>query len=230
MGTIQSRGAPGPRVEIGNAVLEAARGLDTQVIKARLAAFEKAHKAYAAAHAQGERAQEALRARQSEVGERDVDQDEAVMNLANALVGEGLPRKNPFKPLGFVAPSRLVDLGYAEEAKKVRRLVAAVLKRKGLSKAGAQAARAAEKAALAVDKALAALGPFEQAHKAALARRDGLAQGWETKFAALKRGARWAADEGAPDLFAALFEREESRPRRNQAAPPASLPPNPAPT
>jgi hypothetical protein len=32
-----------------------------------------------------------------------------------------------------------------------------------------------------------------------------LGQGWESALAALRRGARAAADEGAPDLYATLF-------------------------
>ncbi len=65
---------------------------------------------------------------------------------------------------------------------------------------------AAEKAAKAVTTALAAVAPALKATDGARSRRDALVQPWETAFAALKRGARAAEDDGAKGLFAALFE------------------------
>jgi len=70
-----------------------------------------------------------------------------------------------------------------------------------------QAAQAADKAAQAVESALAQEQSLEAAVRHARDARTAIAQTWAAAFDALKRGARAAADDGAPQLYAALFER-----------------------
>ena len=67
------------------------------------------------------------------------------------------------------------------------------------------------------------------------ATRDAVAHKWEAALAALKRGARAAADDGAPTLYATLFERPgRTNGKNHKAAPPAapqsSATPGPSPT
>jgi len=127
--------------------------------------------------------------------------------------------RNPFKPFGAPSPTALQGLGYAEEAKQILVLESAVLKRKGLSKASIDAAKAAGKAARGVQAELAAIPKLEKARTAAMPRRDALAQAWETAFAGLKRAARAAEDDGAKGLHGALFGRAKASPKPKKKAP-----------
>ncbi len=214
MATLQSGNNPGPRIESGDHLLEVAATLGkarTKPVAARLAAFGERHAAYEKADGAVKKADEALRRGQSKVGDADVGQDSAVEMLASALVGEGLPRVNPFKPFGFAAPNVIKNKGYAAEAADVQKLAAKVTAHKPALPASNAAAAAALKAAKAV---VAALKPIERLRKArgtAISRRDALEQPWETAFAAVKRGARAAEDDGAVGLFGALFGVEKPR-------------------
>ena len=225
----------GSRIDTGTQVLARAKRQDTSTGADRLAAFAAVHAKYAAAEAKVTAAEDALAAAQQKVADADVTQDEAVEALAKALVGDGYKRDNPFKQLGFPAPSVVAKQGYAAEAKTVTALAAKVAKAKGLSKKSLAAADAAKKAANAVTKLIVPRGAAEAAHKQALAARDAFAQPWETAFAALKRGAKAAADEGAPGLFQALFAssapaRKRPAAKKSPPAPPAPPPAAPAPT
>ena len=68
-----------------------------------------------------------------------------------------------------------------------------------------EAAQAADKAAIVVEETLAPVAKLQDSVRHARRMRDALGQGWESALAALRRGAHAAADEGAPDLYAALF-------------------------
>ena len=220
METLQSGNSPGARIAAGDSVFEAAKTVETKPIAARLAGFQKAHSSYGTADAVVKKAGEALQKQQARVAEADVDQDSAVGDLAIALPADGLPRLNPFKPLGAPAPSTLQALGYADEAKVVLALEAAVLKYKNVSKGSIAAARAAGKAALRVQAELSAIPKLEKARTDAMTRRDALAQPWETAFAGLKRAARAAEDDGAKGLYGALFGRAKAAPKPKKAAAP----------
>ena len=221
METLQSGSSPGTRIDAGNSVFDAAESVDTKPIAARLAGFKKVHGAYVTADAGVKKAGEALQKQQAKVGEADVLQDEALDALAVSLPVDGLPRVNPFKPFGAPSLTALQGLGYAEEATTVIALEAAVLKRKGLSKTSTDAAKTAGKAARQVQTELAAIPKLEKARSAAMTRRDALAQAWETAFAALKRAARAAEDDGAKGLHGALFGRAKAaaKPKKKAAAP-----------
>ena len=223
---------PGTRRATGDAILAAARAVDTHLIKARLAAFERAHRAYTAAQGKVEAEDGQLRAGQARVAEFDVAQDEAVENLARMLVADGQPRANPFASFGAPAPSTLIKMPVIEEGKAIHKLVAAVQRNKTVSKATLQAAQAADKAAKAVEQALVPIEKLQTALKTARHTRDAVGQSWETALAALKRGARAAGDDGAPQLYATLFKGiAQPSPRNNKPKPPPPqpTPPQPAP-
>ncbi|MBI4615363.1 MAG: hypothetical protein HY720_17230 [Planctomycetes bacterium] len=217
MAVIQAGKHPASRIEVGDEILERAKDVVTAPVKGRLAKFAGSHRAYSAAEKKVERADGALRKQQEKVAERDGDQDEAVMALASALAGDGLPRANPFRPFKFEAPSVIVKMAYAKEAKRVLQLAGAVKKMKGASKKSTAAAKTAEKAARLVQAALRPIASLEKKKTQAITRRDALGQPWETALGSLKRGARAAEDDGAVGLFAALFETQK-RPARKPAA------------
>src|SRR5262249_27689488 len=130
---------------------------------------------------------------------------------------DGLPRMNPFKPFGAPAPAALCKMGYGDEAEKLLELTKAVLKKKGLSSNSMAKAR---KAGAAAKKVLAEIKPIAKLAKtraSATSAREALEQAWETAFAALKRGARAAEDDGAKGLFAALFERTAAAKAKTKA-------------
>jgi hypothetical protein len=232
MATLTGGSGSGTRVAAGALVLARAKQQDTKTVKDRLAAFAAAHAKYAAAEAKVSAADDALGAAQQKVADADVTQDDAVEALAKALVGDGHKRDNPFKQLGYPSPSVVAKQGYGDEAKTVTALAAKVAKTKGLSKTSLAAADAAKRAAAGVTKLLPARDAAEAARKKAQTARDALAQPWETAFAALKRGAKAAADEGAPALFQALFASSapaHKRAPKRPPSPPAPPPVAPAP-
>jgi len=205
MARSKRKNGSGTRLQIGAGVLSAARAIDTRLVKGRLGRFERAHRAYVAAQRKVDAAESQLRSAQARLAECDAVQDEAVETLARALVADGQPRGNPFEASGAPAPGTLTRLVFAEEAEAVHALVAAVQRSKGVSKATLQAAQTADKAARVVVQALAPVAKLQDTVRDARRTRDAVAQGWESTLAALKRGARAAADEGAPDLYPTLF-------------------------
>jgi hypothetical protein len=197
--------SPGTRLQLGASILAAARAVDTRVVKDRLRRFEQAHRSYVGAQRKVDAAESQMRAAQAGLAELDAAQDDAVETLARALVADGQPRGNPFGAFDVPAPGTLMRLSFPEEAVAVHQLVAAVLRSKGTSEVTTQAAQAADKAARAVEQALAPVSKLQDNVRDARRTRDAVGQAWESALAALRRGARAAADEGAPDLYATLF-------------------------
>jgi hypothetical protein len=197
--------SPGTRLQLGASILAAARAVDTRVVKDRLRRFEQAHRSYVGAQRKVDAAESQMRAAQAGLAELDAAQDDAVETLARALVADGQPRGNPFADFDAPAPGTLMRLSFPEEAAAVHQLVAAVLRSKGASEVTTQAAQAADKAARAVEQALAPVAKLQDNVRDARRTRDAVGQAWESALAALRRGARAAADEGAPDLYATLF-------------------------
>jgi len=222
-------GSPGNRLETGTAILAAAREVDVRLVKTRLAKFERANQAYADAQRRVEAAESDLRAAQVLLGERDVDQDEAVEALARALVADGHARANPFKVFGELPPFAVMRLGFEDEIAEVRRLASAVLRNKALNKPTLRAARAAVRAAETVQRALAPVAKLEKTVREARRTRDAIGQVWESAVAALKRGTRAAADDGAPQLDATLFKRAARNSAREGKPIPSPVPPQPEP-
>lgn len=222
--------SPGLRLQLGGSVLSAARAVDTRLVKDRLGRFARMHRTYVGAQEKVDTAESKLRAAQARLAECDTVLDEAVETLAGVLCADGAPRGNPFDAFGAPSPGTLMRLPFAEEAEGVHQLVAAVERSKGASKATLQAAQAAEKAAKAVEEALVPIAKLQDNVRDARRARDAVGQGWESALASLKRGARAAADEGAPDLYPTLFPpvvRAVTKNKGTEEAGPAA-PPTPA--
>lgn len=233
MATLKLGSGAVSQLNTGASILAAARTVDTRVIKVRLADFQRAQLNYNAAHEKVRAAEANLRAAQTRLEELDANQDQAVDGVARMLIVDGQPRANPFAAFGLPAPGRLSGLAVTEETKVIHQLVAAVQRAKNLSKSTQQAAQAADKAAHAVEQALAQIDKLQGAVREARHTRAAVAQTWKTVFGALKRGARAAADDGAPNLYATLFDRP-TRPngkngKRTKAPTPDPMPASPPP-
>ena len=190
---------------VGNQLLQVAKGLDTRSVKSRLAAFEKVHRGYASAQAEVIKAAASLRRQQSVVDGCAQVQADGLSGLASALVGDGLPRMNPFRALGQPAPSTLADLGHRKSAQVSLLVVQAVRSRQGNSRASLKLALAVERAAQKLEAALDVVGLQESHVKVLRQTRDDLIESWKEAFDALKRGALAAEDEGATHLYDNLF-------------------------
>ena len=200
-------------------------------MKARLAAFEQAHRSYADAQTKVDAAETQLRAAQAKIGQCDVALTEVIETLARSLIFDGQERRNPFAAFGALPPSKVMSLQPADKAKAVRQLVAAVQRKNNVSKATLQAAQALEKAAGAVEQALLPLDKLQAVVRDTRHTRDAVSQSWESTLAALKRGARAAADDGAPQLYATLFGRPNNhRNNKNGKTAQPEAPPAPTPT
>jgi hypothetical protein len=218
MATLQPRLSPGSRLEAGRHVIERASGVSTKPIKTRFDAFKKSFTQFEAAETNVGKAAQALQAADSHVAELDAIQDEAVIALAAAMAGDGAPRVNPFKPLGFPAPTNIVDLAYEKEVELVTRLAKAAARGKSAGKGTKAAAAKLEKAAAAVKSALAPAAKARVAYTATIAKREAIGIDLDRAFAKLKRAARVAEDDGAEGLFDALFKVEARTPKKKKTA------------
>jgi hypothetical protein len=192
-------------LQLGSSLLSAAREVDTRLVKDRLQRFAEVHKSYASAARKVDAAESELAAALARVEKLDAVQDHALEQLALALANDGQPRKNPFAAFGADSPSVIANAGFGDEADEIQRLVATVVRSKGVSGATIQAAQAADKSARAVQQACVAITRLEQAVLEARRKRDAIAKVWQSALAAHRRGARAAADDGAPDLYPTLF-------------------------
>lgn len=217
------RMGPGTVGQIGVAVLAAAKTVDTRLVKRRLTTFTGTHRDYVDAQRQVELAEGHLRAARAHLAGRVAAQAVAVDALARALVVDRHPRANPFKALGTAAPAALMRLAVAQKVKAIRSLVAIVQRRTGLSATTLHAAHAADKAARAVEAALASLDTRQNALQERRRMRDSIGSTWKIALAALKRGARAAADDGAPRLYPTLFGRLSTVTRKRRRTKPASV-------
>lgn len=225
MGVLQAGSSPGMRVKSGNAVIDRAASVDTRPIKKRFDALRAAQRDYSKAHDVAGKAVTALTAHERKIGELDDAQDAAVEAWVVARITAGEPRTKPLASLGGPSPSELIKMNASAEAKLIKKLAG-----KDLKHADARVKKAAAAAIAAAEKVLAADGPrttLVRARDAAIAARDAIGPSWEKAFAALKRGARAAEDDGATGLMKALFD-APSRPKKAKAADPAA--PAPAPT
>ena len=230
MATLKAVDYPSGRIDAGNAVLQAASAVDSTPIHKRLTGFQKSHTAYVAAEDRVRRAAAAVQKQQAIVGEFDVTQDESLNRLASSLAGDGFSRINPFKELKFDSPSTIAAMNSVEEAVVVTKLGAAVLKSKKASKGSLDLAKKAQAAAAAVHKGAAPIPELQKAQQAAITYRDTLGIPWEKNFAALKRAARAAEDDGHVGLFEALFQRtvRAAAPKKPKAAKTPAPAPAPA--
>lgn len=190
------------RIKKGAAILTAAQVVDSKAVKARLNAFAAAHTAYADAQRKLDEADALLRAEQARLA---AVEPAALDSLKRALITDGQAIGNPFAVFGAPSSSAIKTLPLPEKAQVLRDLAKAVQRRTTVSAAVLSAAQAIEQLANELDPATGALGSLRDEVVKARQVRDVLAQNWDTTLAALRRGARAAVDEGAPNLYAALF-------------------------
>lgn len=214
------------RSETGATILAAAEVVDVSLVTARLNAFASAHRAFNDAQRAVETAEVQLRAGQSLVAQRDAEQDEAVEELARALVVGGQPRSNPFAAFGGAAPSAVKLMPVGDEAKAIHKLAAAVQADQTLGKPAHRTAKLADEAAQIVETELATVDKLQAGLRAARDARATAGTNWDTALQALKRGTRAAADDGAPGLYKALFG--HTRSKKKAPAPAPAPQPNPA--
>jgi hypothetical protein len=193
------------RLQQGASLLSAAREVDTRLVKDRLQRFEQVHKSYTSAHRKVAAAEAELEATLAGIEKLDAVQDHAIEMLACTLAKHGQPRRNPFAAFGAPSPSTVARQPFGEEVAIIHRLVATILRTNGVSKETTEAAQAADEAASVVEQALAPIAKLEKTVADARRNRDAIAKVWESALAALRRGARAAADDGAPDLYPTLF-------------------------
>ncbi len=214
---------PAGRLRTGAAVLAAAEVVNTRLIRKRVETFTEAHRSYAKAQRAAQAAEAELRDCQGRLVARDREQDDAVEWLARALINEGWPRANPFAPYAMPASSAIRKLPYAEEAKAIHALVAAVQRDRTVGTAVRRAADAAAGAAQNTERELAPWDKLSAAVRSARETRDAVGRTWDLALAALKRAARAAADDGASELYVKLFGRA-SRPKKKAAPAPGPTP------
>ena len=162
MGTLQAPSGAEARRAVGEDVIDAAANIDVSSIKSRFDAFKKIHATYSAAQKKVQVADAPLRALQEVNGELDAALDEAVVSLVEALAKEGFSRLNPLQGLSRWSASRLIKLGYLEEAKEVHAVVKKVLAKKGLAKTTISTAKAADLAATKLEASLKKIAPLEE--------------------------------------------------------------------
>ncbi len=229
MATMKIPGSVEAQLDAGASILAAAQTVDTRLIKASLSVFAAVQREYKTAHDKVQAAGNSVGVAQMRLGELDVEQSATVDAVARALIAEGRPRGNPFRDLLPLGPGRLVALPAAEEAKTIHQLVQALRQAKGIGKPTLAAAQAAEKAALAVERQVAEIDKLQSALRAARNARAPIAQKWATALAGLKRWARAASEDGAPQVHSVLFDRP-NRPRTKTSKPgPTPTPPAPVP-
>jgi hypothetical protein len=223
MATIDPGKSPATRLQAGASILAAARTVDTHLIEARLAAFERAQNEYKSAHDEVGAAEARRLAAEAALSELGADQDHVVDALARALVADGLSRGNPFETYG-PSPGEFLRMQEAAEVKAVRQLVAAIQRDEKRSKSALQVVQQLDKAARTVEQGLARIATLEAAVREARHKRDALGQAWVQALASLKRAARAAADDGAATLYATLFERPSKPKGRAAKAKPDAAP------
>jgi hypothetical protein len=152
------------------------------------------------------------------------------------LVADGQPLRNSFKAFGAASTGALMRMQPADVVKTLPPLIGGLRRSKALGKATLQMLPGAEKTIRGMDQALADMEARRTVVQEARATGAAIAQNWETALAALKRGARAAADDGAPTLYAILFDRPERPSSKAAKTPPpaplsspAASPPQPEP-
>ncbi len=208
------------RLKAGAAVLEGAGVIDTQLVAARLEAFREAHRRYDEAHS----AVLALQARvvelDAQVDTLDAAHDDAIEELMRVLVLDRKPRRNPLGGYGIEPPSRIQHRGPAAKVAATAMVVAAVQADATVSERSREATEALRRAAQAVAERLAQRVPIAAELEQARAVRDAIAPDFDKALQSLRRGARIAADEGAPNLYAILFGGIDKPTRRKATSEP----------
>lgn len=224
---LQKNQRPTARIKTGTAIRTAAEVVDTKPVNTRLQAFLTAHTAYVEAQRKLEEAEALLRSEQVRLAAIEPG---FVDGLARALIADGQALANPFAAFGAPSPAAIRSLPLFEKPQAFRDLAASVQRRTTPSPGVLAAVQMVEQLANQLDPTTGTIGSLRSEVAKARQVRDVLGQSWETTLAALRRGARAAADEGAPGLYSALF----AQPRRVKkgktavAEPPSTAPVAPA--
>ncbi|MGD0949007.1 MAG: hypothetical protein ABSA52_16470 [Candidatus Binatia bacterium] len=225
MSTIDVGKSANTQLKSGAAILAAAGTVDTRLIKDRLRTFQEAQQTYADAHAKVQHAEAVLAKAQAQFR---TEQRAVVDTLARALVADGQQLRKPFAAFGTVTMGALIHMPAADAVKALPELVAAIRRSKTLGKVTLQAVPGAEKTTRGMEQALAHIEALGSTVYDARATRHAVAQAWEAALGALKRGARAAADDGAPALYATLFDRPARTKANNHKPAPAPTPSAPS--
>ncbi|HXQ21301.1 MAG TPA: hypothetical protein VN812_06475 [Candidatus Acidoferrales bacterium] len=187
-----------------------------------MAAFERTHQAYVNSDAKVQQADADVAKTQAQL---HADHADVVDMLARAQVADGQPLRKPFGAIGGSTPAALLRLSPEAAVKPLSDLIAAMRRSKTTGKATLQVLPGVDKLVHGLEQGRARLDALRAAALAARNSRDALAPTWDADLGALKRGARAAADDGAPTLYAALFD----RPKHAAAKTPKPTPEPPTP-
>jgi hypothetical protein len=193
------------RLRAAAAVLAGAEVAETTLVAGRLQSVTAAHREYREALRKVDEAAVRLEAERRGLAELDAVHDAAVEQLAISLVNEGLPRTNPFAAFDAEAPSVIKRLAPADAARAVRTLLTALSRRETLSPATLEAGRRVEQSTQRIEAALPGLHARQDELQAARHMSEVVGPRFDSALAALRRAARAAADDGAVDLYTALF-------------------------
>ena len=181
--------------------------------------FRRAHAGYLRAVEKVTACKADIRSAGRAVHAADAALDDAILELANRLVGAQLgPRRNPFESFSPHPPSRLTELGYAAELQAVRKLADRITQsrpplgvRRGI--------RRCLELADAVDRALRETSRPRARYRKALADLETHIALWREAFQRLRveATAYWIDDRAT---FAAVFAPPEAiqQPRRRKRA------------
>lgn len=205
------------RLQLGATILEAAAVTDTRVVATRFDAFVAIHRRFVESHNTVVEAQAKADTISAQVATAEAAHDAVFDDLLCALVNDHKARHNPVADYGVGSPSRILSKGPADKVAAVAALVSAVLADSDVSPKTREVAEALRSAAQAIALQLDGLAPAEAEYQRLRSTRDALAEEWDEALGALRRGARIAADEGAPNLHAILFgAADEARTRKKR--------------
>lgn len=217
--TSRSTQSRSKRLKIGAAVLAGAEAVDTTLVAARLGAFTDQHRGYLETERTVDAAEARLETERLKLAQLGAAHDEAVEKLACSLANDGQPRTNPFEDFGVESPSHIKRMPPAEAARAVRTLLATLGRTPNLSAATREAGERVDQMTQLVE---AALPPYQTAlDELRAARRisDVVGRKYDDTVSALRRAARAAADDGADDLYPALFPNQPRAAKKAKTAP-----------
>ena len=161
------------KLALGQIIIAALVAVSSKLIKVPRDAFTKAFRALADAEAAVTEAEARVDVETARCQAADEEQDRATIELATKMSGDGFGRLNPFKSFGIANPSKLCNMGDAEEAEIVIGLSARVMVHPKTSPATQKAAARVDHAAKNMREADAARRKALDARAAAIDHRNG---------------------------------------------------------
>lgn len=210
---------PGWMQSAGDELLSRAKTISTSSVKAQLARFGAAHRAFLAAQGKTNTAKDAELDQRFLRGELDAKQDAAIDTLASRLAGDGFPRVNPFKAFAAKAPNILKALGDDAEAAAALKLARAVQKHRQASAGAKKAAQVLGKAAQAVLGASKAVAPAAAESFVRRSQRDALVAEWSKAYSLLRIASQLTEASGGEPLHSTLFAHARKPAKKPAPAP-----------